>query len=156
MLKAYLSHPFTNNEKKNRITARKIATTISKKAKEKGSAIAILNPCDCIRYAEDAKLSYEACMDICLKLLEGCDTLLLAPGWEKSRGCVIETAFAIHEGIHVCILPENIKDLQPNITIANAGHHASSFHGKVAGLIKDLSISEIPLKNKEFLNEFSY
>ena len=145
MLKAYLSHPFTNNEKKNRNTARKIATTISKKAKEKGSAIAILNTCDCIRYAEDAKLSYE-----------GCDTLLLAPGWEKSRGCVIETAFAIHEGIHVCILPENIKDLQPNITIANAGHYASSFHGKVAGLIKDLSISKIPLKNKEFLNEFSY
>ena len=154
MLKAYLSHPFTGNEKKNRTAARKIATIICQKAKAKNSAIAILNPCDCIRYAEDAKLSYEACMDICLKLLEDCNVLLLAPGWEKSRGCVIEAAYAVNQGIHICILPDNIKDLKPNLDIANADSRAFSFHDKVKDLIKDLSIATIPLKDKDFLKEF--
>lgn len=151
MLTVYLSHPFTGKEYANRRHARKLAADICTVAKSHKSAIAILNPCDCIRYAEKAKLSYAECIDICLKLLEGCDGLLLTSGWENSKGCVIEAAYAVHCGKPVCLLPEkiNTKTLPAKIDIQQ--NKDPNFTEKLHGLIEALHIKDIPLKEKQFL-----
>ena len=147
MLTAYLSHPFTGNEKINRKKARKTAMDIVMVAKTHNSSIAVLNPCDCIRYAEDANMTYAECIDICLKLISGCDVILLATGWENSRGCILETAYALANNIKVCLLPETItpETLKPNIDIQN---HKQGFTTKVKQLIKEKELNKIPLKSK--------
>lgn len=151
MLTVYISHPFTGNEEKNRKLARKISADLCKKAKEYNSAIAIINPCDCIRYAEKAELPYEECIQICLKLIEKCDALLLASGWEKSRGCVTEAAYAVHLNIPVSVLPENTVNIPKNVTVLN---NQEPFISLLKTQVKTLCIKDIPLKNKDFLKKF--
>ncbi|MDY3973567.1 MAG: DUF4406 domain-containing protein [Veillonella caviae] len=38
---------------------------------------------------------YQKGLDVCLRMLKQCDALVVAKGWEKSRGCIgeIQTAF---------------------------------------------------------------
>lgn len=44
---------------------------------------------------------YVAGIDICLSLLERCDTLLLSGNWISSKGCMAEYAFAKAKGIRI-------------------------------------------------------
>ena len=150
MKSIYLSHPFTGNEKNNRKKARKIATNICKAAKKRKSSIAILNPCDCIHYAEEAGLSYEECVEICLKLIDGCDALVLAKGWENSKGCIIEAAYAVYNAKAIGFLPDKTDDKWNGvITLIQKNKH---FTNILLEKIEKLKIKSLNLKNKTFLN----
>jgi hypothetical protein len=151
MLTIYLSHPFSGNEEFNRRHARKTAMDICLVAEYHKSAIAIINPCDCIRYAEKAKLPYEKCIEICLKLIDGCDALVLSKGWEKSKGCVTEAIYAVHSHIPVCILPEKIdkKTLHKKIDIQQNVN--PNFVKELLHYAEILELSKIPFKDKSFL-----
>lgn len=150
MLTVYLSHPFTGHEETNRRRARKIAADICLVAKQHNSQIAILNPCDCIRYAEKAKLSYSECIDICLKLIETCNALLLAKGWENSKGCVIEAAYAVANGIPVCILPETIDKNTLKNKIDIQQNKNPDFRNFLRERIEELHIKDIPFNKSNF------
>lgn len=150
MLTVYTSHPFTGNEEENRKHARKLAADITKMVWKNKSQIAILNPCDCIRYAEEAKLPYEECIDICLELVKKCDAMFLFDGWDKSRGCVIETAYALNAGIAVSIVPEPIEKTlkKGKLPILN---NNKNFIDKVKALIDELHLKEVALIDNSFL-----
>lgn len=46
-------------------------------------------------------LPYEDGMGMCLDLLSRCDRLHMCKGWQKSRGCMAEWAFAMAKGIPI-------------------------------------------------------
>ena len=150
MITVYESHPFSGNEEKNRRHARKLATQICKMVWENNSQIAILNPCDCIRYAENAHLSYGQCIDICLALLDKCDVMFLMKGWDNSRGCVLETAYALEKGILVTEVNEPLKETLKNgkLKILN---NKKEFVDKINTLIDTLNLKDVDLINKDFL-----
>lgn len=151
MLTVYTSHPFTGNEEENRKHARKLASDITKMVWKNKSQIAILNPCDCIRYAEEAKLPYGECIDICLGLVKKCDAMFLFDGWDKSRGCVIETAYALNAGIAISVVPEPIEKVlaKGKLPILN---NSVKFIEKVKDLIEKLNLKEVELLDNSFLD----
>lgn len=125
MKRVYVAHPFSGNEEENRIKAREQASDLYK------LGYAVLNPCDCIRYMEDK--SYAEALDVCLVLLSGCEELLLSKGWEESRGCVIETAYALKHNIPIRLLPD----------FSTPGY---GFREKVDVLVRYHKIRELSLK----------
>lgn len=46
-------------------------------------------------------LPYEDGLEMCLDLLSRCDRLYLCKGWQASRGCMAEWAFAVAKGIPI-------------------------------------------------------
>ena len=151
MLTVYTSHPFTGNEEENRKHARKLAADITKMVWKNKSQIAILNPCDCIRYAEESKLPYGECIDICLELVKKCDAMFLFNGWDKSRGCVIEAAYALNAGIAISVIPEPIEDVlaKGKLPILN---NKTKFIEKIKNLIDELHVKDVALLDNSFLD----
>lgn len=47
------------------------------------------------------ELDYLAGMEHCFEMLSRCDELWLCEGWENSRGCILERAFALGKGIPI-------------------------------------------------------
>lgn len=52
------------------------------------------------------ELTYIEGMIQCLGLLDCCDALLLTPGWEESKGCLCEWAYAKAKGITILTLQD--------------------------------------------------
>lgn len=95
MFTVYLSHPYTGDEKKNRLKARQIAAQIASVY----PGIAIVNPLDALQYATMTELSYDEILKIDIELLSRCDAILMAGDWEHSRGCRREARAAYEQGI---------------------------------------------------------
>lgn len=65
-----------------------------------------LSPIHCLGWAYD-KYNYEYGMNMCLGLLEKCDTLLLCTGWQLSKSCNIEFRYALNsEHIEIAEYPK--------------------------------------------------
>lgn len=97
MFTVYLSHPYTGDEDKNRLIARRIAARIVRKY----PGIAVVNPLDALQYAKMAGLSYSEILEIDIELLSRCDAVLVRGDWERSRGCRREVQAAYERRIPV-------------------------------------------------------
>jgi hypothetical protein len=47
-------------------------------------------------------MAYSDYMAICRSMIDRCDALVLAPGWEQSTGACDEATYAVRRGIDVC------------------------------------------------------
>lgn len=97
MFTVYLSHPYTGDEDKNRLIARRIAARIVREY----PGIAVVNPLDALQYATMTELSYDEILKIDIELLSRCDAVLVQGDWERSRGCRREVQAAYERGIPV-------------------------------------------------------
>ena len=97
---AYLAHPYGGNHQ-NMVEARLLAGTLY----EEFPKLTILNPLDNGEYMlgddEETIIKHD------LELLARCDVLILAPGWEDSKGCNKELSEAIDRSIDILQVEEN-------------------------------------------------
>lgn len=95
--KVYLSGAITN--KKNYKGLFLFAERIAKSC----DASRIFNPARQI----PSNLDYWSAMKRCIAALVECDTIVMLPGWGKSRGAKMEYDIAVFCGIDVCDFEEN-------------------------------------------------
>lgn len=93
----YVSHPFSGNESKNRLSARKKIADISKKHDD----TVFINPLDNMMYAEEAELDYNSILSQCIHLLDSCDGIIMLGDWNNSHGCLEEYKYAVNMGLPV-------------------------------------------------------
>lgn len=72
----------------------------------------IAKSCDVSRVFNPARqiptnLDYWSAMRRCISALVECDTIVMLPGWEKSRGAKMEYDIAVFCGIDVCDFEKN-------------------------------------------------
>ena len=97
----YVSGPYTGEINENIANARKIAVELW------GRGYAVLCPhLNTQNFEIDCTAKYEDYIDGDCRMIDGCDGLVLIPGWEKSRGALLEKAHAEMKGIPVSIWPE--------------------------------------------------
>lgn len=106
MITVYLSHPFTGNEKTNRLRARTMAAQIARSCPD----VYVYNPLDALQYAECAGLDYFRILQLCKELIRNCDALFLAGGWKHSNGCMMEKQYAEKIGLPVLTDIEQLTD----------------------------------------------
>ena len=96
MKKYYLSHPYTGNEAENIASARR------KKVKLQASCMdaLVINPLDFF-LGIDQVLNPSEVMEKAIFLLKDCDAMILCDGWQDSKGCQEEYAYAMENGIRV-------------------------------------------------------
>lgn len=84
----YIAHPFTGDEAKNRFKVKKI-----KKILQSGyPQYCFVSPID--EFGEYNLLHYSDVLALCFELLSRSDGIVLCDGWENSKGCVSELAYA--------------------------------------------------------------
>lgn len=100
----YVSHPFTDDEEKNRQEAREITAHL----KDIFTDDIFINPLDAFQYTKIIKAwTYEDVLKQCLELLQICDGLILTGNWQVSRGCNAEKQEA--ERLHLEIYQLHTK-----------------------------------------------
>lgn len=67
----------------------------------------VVNPAKCNMYLP-ATVTHAEIMEVCYKQLEMCDNIFMTKGWEKSKGCRLEFAFACDHGITI-VFEEGMK-----------------------------------------------
>jgi hypothetical protein len=100
----YLVHPATSygDYKGNKEDSIKLQNEIQRKYK----FISILNPIASVN--ENA--TWSQAMDICKLMIDICTSIILSPGWEKSKGCRKEVMWAIREEKFIYIICYNKED----------------------------------------------
>jgi hypothetical protein len=97
----YFAHPYTGNEERNFL----LATSRTQELLDMGykvlSPITYTHPLHGTR-----ERTYGFWMDLCLSLVRHCDGIIFAPGWQKSKGCVLE--FEHSEGKEIIFLEDII------------------------------------------------
>ena len=97
----YLAHPYTGNEKENF----KLATSRTQTLLDLGYHV--LSP---VTYThpihQQKERDYNFWMKFCLVLISKCDGIIFAPGWEDSRGCLLE--YAHSDGKEILFLEDII------------------------------------------------
>ena len=101
---AYLAHPY-GGVHENMVEARMLAGTIY----EQYPKLTLLNPLDNGEFMlgddEENIINHD------LELLTRCDVLLLAPGWEDSKGCNKELNKALDKGMDILKVEDNGEDV---------------------------------------------
>lgn len=92
----YMSHPYTGDPNENI----RRATLQTEKLSTKYPQALIINPLDVFR-SIGLFSDYNMILAWCLELLARCDAIYMSDGWEDSKGCTAEYAFALREGITV-------------------------------------------------------
>lgn len=96
MKKYYLSHPYTGNEAKNIVSARRKKVQFQQHCKD----ALVINPLDFFLDIDEV-LNHAEIMKKALYLLRDCDAMILCDGWQESKGCREEYAYAMENGIRV-------------------------------------------------------
>lgn len=107
-MKIYLSHPYGGSFA-NRVHAAGIARMyedIWNKAKIRG--MQMINPLKELSGLTE-KNTEDQMLGLAVELMRGCDFVLFAPGWKRSRGCRYEHWVARHTGMEIQYLPEELK-----------------------------------------------
>jgi hypothetical protein len=61
----------------------------------------VLNPVKYIPEVNPEAITHRQYVDMGLAMLDCCDAIYLLDGWEKSKGAVVEYAFALQHGIKI-------------------------------------------------------
>lgn len=77
-------------------------------ARLRGCSLNVINPAE---INPDATMSWEDCMRSDIKALCDCDTIVMLPGWENSKGAHLELHIAHRLGIRVVSLRDLYDDL---------------------------------------------
>lgn len=88
-LLVYTSGPYTGNVGQNIVNARAMAI----KLWEAGFAV-ICPHLNTSHFEQDCNVTHEDFLEGDLRMIEGCDAVLMLEGWEKSAGSIKERAFA--------------------------------------------------------------
>ena len=96
----YLAHPYGGDEK-NVEDAKQIVRQLVKKF----PGIVFLSPLQAAGFYYN-DIPYIQGMGHCIELLSRCDELWLCDGWQDSKGCCMEYAFAKAKGILIYQLEE--------------------------------------------------
>lgn len=92
---AYISHPYTGNEERNRAEATEIHRILQKRYPD----ILFLNPLAMFEPIGD--MEYEQVMEYCLEALRDSDTIVMSGKFMDSRGCIRELKEARALGIPI-------------------------------------------------------
>jgi hypothetical protein len=95
MKRIYVAHPYGGKpENKNKVER------IVKDLARENPLILYISPIHATGFLYN-DVDYLTGMDYCFELLSLCDELILCEGWENSRGCNMEKAFAEKHGIPI-------------------------------------------------------
>ena len=89
----YLAHPF-EGKPENKEEVEKIIKALMAKEKD----VVYISPIHCLGFLYDT-MQYEDGMELCFELMNLCDELILCDGWQESKGCKLEWAYAAKHGI---------------------------------------------------------
>ncbi len=103
-MKVYLSHPFGGKEE-NRTDAARIANGLKSVWKYDGVEAEVVNPLEVLK-EHTGKLSEDRILKLAVGLMQGCDGVIFAPGWRRSRGCRYEHMAARRHGLPRILLDE--------------------------------------------------
>lgn len=92
---AYISHPYTGDEEKNRGEAAEIQQALQKRYPD----ILFLNPLG--MFAPIADMEYEQVMEYCIEALQDSDMIIMSGDYESSKGCMRELAVARELGMPI-------------------------------------------------------
>ncbi|HBT65927.1 MAG TPA: hypothetical protein DEB10_14805 [Ruminococcaceae bacterium] len=106
----YLGHPYGGDEK-NVDDAKQMVKRLVKKFPE----TVFLSPLQATGFYYN-DIPYIQGMEHCLEMLSRCDALWLCDGWQESKGCCMEYAFAKAKGIPII----EVADDSLNTMIINA------------------------------------
>jgi hypothetical protein len=107
MKRIFISHPLAGNEAANREDAAGIVQRLSAADED----LLFINPLDLFQSLSTSTPEY-IILARCMAEIESCDWVVQCPGWEASRGCVAEAAFAKLRKIKLVSLLEFIKMYQ--------------------------------------------
>lgn len=96
----YVSHPYSNDEKKNVKTARKYC----QKLMELHPDWVIFNPLDNFKFAQGTGCTYDDFMRWDMEILKRCDIVVFCGKWQKSKGCSAEYKVAKELGMKIVLL----------------------------------------------------
>lgn len=96
----YIAHPF-GGEKENVEKVEKIIKVLI----HKHSDCTFYSPLHATGFLY-GQLTYLGGMEHCFEALSRCDELWLCPGWQDSRGCNMEYAYAKAKGMPIKILTQ--------------------------------------------------
>jgi hypothetical protein len=103
---AYLAHPCdTYGERENNV---KDSILIKERLVEKFK-LSVMNPLSII--TPGPNFSWEKCMEQCKSMLRACDALILGPKWYLSRGCRMETEWAMEWQMPIYIYLQETEEL---------------------------------------------
>lgn len=88
----YISHPYTGNEIENK----KKAARIQRKLQKADTSNCYINPLAAFEALDG--MDYMEILACCLRLLKKCDELIVASGWQDSKGCKCEYECAMKWG----------------------------------------------------------
>ncbi len=92
----YISGPYTGDIDQNILNARAMATNLW----EMGFAV-ICPHLNTAHFEQDCSATYEDYLEGDLRMVEGCDAMLMLEGWEDSKGSVKERQHALTLGVSV-------------------------------------------------------
>jgi hypothetical protein len=81
----YFAHPYTGDEANNFILANERTQKLLDLGYNVLSPVTYTHPL----HAKKER-NYAFWMDFCLVLVEKCDGIIFAPGWQNSKGCMLE------------------------------------------------------------------
>lgn len=90
-MKVYLAGPMTGYPEKNYPAFMRMAKRLRKRGHK------VINPAE----LNGPEVSWEAAMHVNLAALQSCEAVYVLPGWERSKGALIEVAFAIKHDMPV-------------------------------------------------------
>lgn len=90
---AYISHPYTGDEEKNKAEAAEIQQVLQNRY----SDILFLNPL--AMFAPIANMDYEQVMEYCIEALQDADMVIMSGDYANSVGCMRELKAAKELGI---------------------------------------------------------
>lgn len=99
LTRVYVAQPYGGNKKAKKLCKKLMRVT------EPISSYVLVSPVLALGCLYDSVERYERGIDLCLGLLQGCDKLLLLPGWRESRGCMAEYAAARLLGMPIIECP---------------------------------------------------
>lgn len=104
MERVYIAHPYGGKEENKQ----KVEEIIRKLVKDNPDMMPV-SPIHALGFLYN-ETEYIAGMNLCLKLLQSCDKLVLCPGWQGSKGCCMEYAFAQGHGIEIFLYGEDANE----------------------------------------------
>lgn len=102
MQKIYIAHPF-GGLKENKEKVEKIIRHILDRTPD----MVPISPIHALGWLYN-DVPYDKGMEWCYRLLDGCDCIIMCPGWQDSKGCRLEYEYAKKHNIPIYFLGDEL------------------------------------------------